>query len=503
MRRSYCLSNSFRRGTLSLASQKYLLIALTLIVATLSACTNNRVNTTAENQRFSSEKWQTVSLGDHKMGYRHITREQETKLLKTTETLTLTLSQPGVPDREIATTLNYHESLAGKPIALFKTVSSDTANHKMSATIKGKTLILKRDNSSTIERYPIPQPFLLAEGLRLTLIKLADTRQEFEYYSWNFSTRQFDKTQLRISPYTSSEHPDYAWRIQKTTGLNSNSKHTDIFTDTQFHVLEERSHSNGEELLITSCDKACATASFVPNTHVYRQLIQSPYKISDTALHGKIRYQLSGDFQLDLPNTYEQRSNRTLDGAEIIVCKDCGTETPPDNSTLRDTLEGNYWLPAQTPIFKNVVADILPNSSSASGQMQRLTRYVARHMSEEPSYSGYATALEAYNSKQGDCTEHALLLATLARAAQIPTRVVFGLAYTNERFLGRKYVFVPHAWVQAWTGERWESYDSGLGEFSAGHIALGLSNGDQADILRINEQLQKIKITSAIQIRSR
>ena len=501
MRRSYCVYIFFRPRTLGLASQKYLFFALAFVVATLSACTNNHVATTAKNPSFSSEKWQTVSLGDHKMGYRHIAREQEAKLLKTTETLALTLSQPGVPNREIATTLSYHESSAGKPIALFKTVSSDTANHKMSATVKGKALILKRDNSSSIERYPIPQPFLLAEGLRIALLKLADAKREFEYYSWNFSTRQFDKTRLRISPYNSSEHADYAWHIQKTTGPDS--KPTDIFTDAQFHVLEELSQSSGEQLIITTCDKACATASFVPNTHVYRQLIQSPYKISDTALHGKIRYQLSGDFQLDLPNTYEQSSNRTPDGAEIVICDDCGTETPPDKSALQDALAANYWLPAQNPIFKNIVNDILPDTSSTSGQMRRLTRYVTRHMSEEPNYSGYATGLEAYNSRQGDCTEHALLLATLARAARIPARVVFGLAYTNERFLGRKYVFVPHAWVQAWTGERWESYDSGLGEFSAGYIALGLSNGDQADILRINEQLQKISITSAIQIRRR
>lgn len=500
MRRSYCLYNAFSGKTFGLISQKYLFIALAFAIATLTACTNNPVNTTAENQSFSSEKWQTVSLGDHKMGYRHITREQEAKLLKTTETLALTLSQPGVPDREIATTLSYHESLAGKPIALFKTVSSDTANHKMSATVKGKTLILKRDNSSSIERYSIPQPFLLAEGLRLALLKLADAKRELEYYSWNFSTRQFDKIRLRISPY-SSEHADYAWHIQKTTGPDS--KTTDIFADAQFNVLEERSQSSGEQLIITTCDKTCATASFVPNTHVYRQLIQSPYKISDTALRGKIRYQLSGDFQLDLPNTYEQSSKRRPDGAEIVVCKDCGTEAPPNRSTLQDALASNYWLPAQSPIFKDIVNGILPDTSSTSGKMQRLTRYVTRHMSEEPSYSGYATALEAYNSKQGDCTEHALLLATLARAAHIPARVVFGLAYTNERFLGRKYVFVPHAWVQAWTGEHWESYDSGLGKFSAGYIALGLSNGDQADILRINEQLQKISITSAIQIRSR
>ena len=70
MRRSYCLHTFFRPGTFGLASQKYLLIALAFVVATLSACTNNHVITTAKNPSFSSEKWQTVSLGDHKMGYR-------------------------------------------------------------------------------------------------------------------------------------------------------------------------------------------------------------------------------------------------------------------------------------------------------------------------------------------------------------------------------------------------------------------------------------------------
>ncbi|WP_269619840.1 transglutaminase-like domain-containing protein [Zhongshania sp. BJYM1] len=477
---------------------------MTIAAFTLYGCTNNSALSTQNTNNVIKEQWQTLSFGDHKMGYRHLLSERQGTIINTRDTLSLTLSQPGSHDREIKTTLAYRESLSGEPIALSKTVVSDATNHHMSAAINGKTLRLSIKKGAPVENYTIPQPFYLPEGLRLALLKQQGTVKELNYYSWNFSSRSFDKIHLAISAYSSPDNLDYAWHIQRSTSADGSEKYSDIFADKDFYYLSEQSHSNGEEVLISSCDQTCALASFVPNTHVYRQLIQSPYKITDSALRGKIRYQLSGNFSLTLPDTFEQRTSASSNGVEVVICQNCGSEAPPSETDLKEALASTYWLPAQNPIFKNEVAKILPDmDSSVRGRMQRLTRFVTRHMSDEPSYSGYATALEAYNSKQGDCTEHALLLATLARASQIPTRVVFGLAYSNERFLGRKYVFVPHAWVQAWTGERWESYDSGLGDFTAGYIALGLSNGDQSDILKINEQLQKIKITSAIQIRSR
>ncbi|MFQ3201897.1 MAG: hypothetical protein ACI9SK_002632 [Zhongshania sp.] len=496
---SPALNNSIRRAVYQMTK----CLAVFAWAILLSGCES--IQETDEHDRDgSTEQWQSVSLGDHKMGYRHILKESTKALIKTTETLSVTLSQPGGRDREISTTLSYHESKSGKPIALYKTITSDTVNHQMSATVKGNSLALRLKQGAKVEYYPIAQPFYLPEGLRLALLKQTGADRQLEYYSWNFSTRQFNNTQLTIIAYSSPDQPESAWHIKRATVIGDSTKYTDIFTDKEFQPLTERSHSNGDEVLITSCDKACATANFVPNTHVYRQLIQSPYKITDTALNGKIRYRLAGDFSLLPPTTYEQELKRTPQGTELVICQDCGTEAPPSAADLRIALSSNYWLPAQNPVFKNLVTEILPDlNADVSGQMQRLTRYVTRHMSDEASYSGYATALEAYNSKQGDCTEHALLLATLARAAEIPARVVFGLAYTNERFLGRKYVFVPHAWVQAWTGERWASYDSGLGAFTAGYIALGLSNGGQADILKVNEQLHRINIESATQIRRR
>tara|TARA_R110000782_G_scaffold77473_13_gene153735 strand:+ start:642 stop:2150 length:1509 start_codon:yes stop_codon:yes gene_type:complete len=482
-------------------------IAMLISAILLASCASTPPSAAVKSAELSSllrDQWQTVSLRDHKMGYRHIRRELNSERINSTETLALTLSQPGTRDRKISTILSYQESIDGKAISLSKTMTSETANHQMNAKVSGNTLVVTLKQDAKAEKYAIPEPFYLPEGLRLALLKHEPRDALLTYYSWNFSTRSFDKISLTIKAYTDSANPAYAWHIQKATAIGESSKTSDIFTDAHFYPLTERSHSNGGDVLFASCDRACATADFIPNTHVYRQLIQSPYRISDSALQGKIRYHLSGDFDLQPPTTYEQSVAVSPEGTELVVCGDCGTESSPSDDDLNTALKDNYWLPAQNPIFKNLVAELLPDQDSdPSGQMQRLTRFVTRHMSDEPSYSGYATALEAFNSQQGDCTEHALLLATLARAANIPTRVVFGLAYNNERFLGRKYVFVPHAWVQAWTGSKWESFDSGLGDFTAGYIALGLSNGDQSDILKINEQLHKILIASAIQIRRR
>ncbi|MEX1670090.1 transglutaminase-like domain-containing protein [Zhongshania guokunii] len=450
-----------------------------------------------------TEQWQTLGLGGHKMGYRHILRHPSENQLLTRETLVLTVSQPGAPNATSTTVLEYRESSTGQPLAITKRVTSATANHQMQATVDEQILVVSQLNSTNSPRkHAIPQPFYLPEGLRLALLGKTEHDSPFNYFSWNFSSQKFDHLQLQIQPYNSPDHPEARWQIRRHQ-LGDTKRSTLIVADQYFYFTEERSTSGGDEVIISDCSQTCAQADFEPATHVYRQLIASPYKITDTALRGKIRYRLQG-LSTPPPSTFEQTVKPLTDGVEILVCDDCGAEAPPAPETLAVALQANYWLPSSEPVFKTVVDDILADKDiTTAARMRRLSRFVSRHMNSEASYSGYATALEAYNSKQGDCTEHALLLATLARAAGIPSRVAFGMAYNNERFLGRKYVFVPHAWVQAWTGNRWQSFDSGLGKFTAGHITLGVSNGEQSEVLKLNEQLHQIKIISAVQIKSR
>lgn len=91
--------------------------------------------------------------------------------------------------------------------------------------------------------------------------------------------------------------------------------------------------------------------------------------------------------------------------------------------------------------------------------------------------SGYAqafdTAADALASGAGDCTEHAVLLAAMARARKIPARVAVGLVYKDKRFL-------YHMWTEVFIDGRWIPLDATLarGGIGAAHLKLGHSSLD-------------------------
>ena len=96
---------------------------------------------------------------------------------------------------------------------------------------------------------------------------------------------------------------------------------------------------------------------------------------------------------------------------------------------------------------------------------------------------------------EGDCTEHAVLLAALGRARGIATRVVDGIAYVDA-YAGGKHVFVPHAWVQAYVDGRWRSFDAALHGFDAGHVALSVGDGDPWRFFAGFNALGRIRVDS-------
>ena len=90
--------------------------------------------------------------------------------------------------------------------------------------------------------------------------------------------------------------------------------------------------------------------------------------------------------------------------------------------------------------------------------------------------------MEVARSKQGDCTEHAVLTAALCRAAGIPAKVASGLAYVSQ-WQNVSNGFGGHAWTQAYIGNKWINLDATRinPENPAGYILLGFGNGDPQD----------------------
>ena len=71
---------------------------------------------------------------------------------------------------------------------------------------------------------------------------------------------------------------------------------------------------------------------------------------------------------------------------------------------------------------------------------------------------------------KGDCTEHTLLLTTLARAVGIPARSVSGLVYMGDAYRA----FGGHAWNEVVIDGRWVPVDATWGQMQldAAHLRL-------------------------------
>lgn len=464
-------------------------------------------------------QWQVLQRDGHALGRRQQWQYCDAQRCYRSEVTDIAVQQPGAPVATSRVRLDYIESINGEALSLSKRLDSTAANHHWQLLRWGNAWQLRQAD----HREPLALPAApLFPDARRRAMQRNQGRAPLQSREWSFSKRQLETVRYRffpieesaltaevraqLAPWLSRIH----WRIVREQASEQGwQRQGELFSDADFSLIAERHFSPQGDLWLLPCDRACQQESLQPPPHVYQRLLRSPYRISDEALRGKIRYQLGGASDAELPATGEQAVSQQGDKAWVTVCDDCGDDTAPAPDALQAAMEASYWLPHRDPAMRAVVAALIGDRAAQAAmnpraRMQRLTRFVSSHMDEVATYSGYATALEALESGRGDCTEHALLLATLARAAGIPSRVVMGVAYNNERFLGRRFVFVPHMWVQAWTGERWESFDSGLGAFTAGYIALALSgDGDQREFLAMNAVLDKLTIESATRLQSR
>jgi transglutaminase-like putative cysteine protease len=150
----------------------------------------------------------------------------------------------------------------------------------------------------------------------------------------------------------------------------------------------------------------------------------------------------------------------------------------PERSVQRPiepSAETEAYLRA-TPQLQSKDPDIVATSRQVVGTEREawkaavaLERWVHENVRDKNLETAFATAREVMQNREGDCTEHAVLLAALLRAAGIPSRLTAGLVYHRGSFVG-------HMWTEVYVGE-WYPLDATLGKgaVAADHIALSTS----------------------------
>lgn len=141
---------------------------------------------------------------------------------------------------------------------------------------------------------------------------------------------------------------------------------------------------------------------------------------------------------------------QTRDG-DTITATSTGTGDAPVDLAVLLQAEPQYEL--DDPELRTWVTAAGEHPPARLAEVLRLR--VRTHLSTKDLSMADGSALEAFRSRTGDCTEHANLLTAALRIAGIPARTEVGVVYAGE-FGG----WVGHAWNSAWVDDTWVHLDS-------------------------------------------
>jgi len=156
-----------------------------------------------------------------------------------------------------------------------------------------------------------------------------------------------------------------------------------------------------------------------------------------------------------------------------------------DTPALHPYLESTTYLEVRSPEIQALALEAVDNEKNPVKAAHLIEKFVRRYIKKKNLRIGFASAQETARSREGDCTEHAVLCAALGRAVGLPTRCVVGLGYIPPGAAGPAVVdgkisdtgvFGFHMWAEAWVGpNQWVPMDAALDGFDVGHIAINKS----------------------------
>lgn len=253
-----------------------------------------------------------------------------------------------------------------------------------------------------------------------------------------------------------------------------------LWTDRAGEILKTRMAAFEQETFRTTREVALQRVPEHPFDLGFDSIVRIDDPLDDPHAADRIRYRIELDdgdpagvfinggtqsTRLLGPHAIELTVERRRPGDNV----DRNSEPPPGSGDLKPN-----------GLIQSDNAKVLELADEAAGEETdpwktalALERFVNGYITQKGFSHAFATAAEVAAEPEGDCTEHAVLLAALARARGIPARVAIGLVY-----IGSPAGFGFHMWDEVYIDGEWIPLDATLGRggIGAGHIKLAHSN---------------------------
>lgn len=449
----------------------------------------------------AEEHWFSLHLDGRKIGHMHTLRYAESDgRIVNEQTLSLQLERSGEA-LAISTRERNWETPQGVPLAFESQVDTAGTQARVNGDIlPDGRLVLRTEQQGSVaeETRTWPRGALLAEGQRLAMEKVGYAPgTEYQLLAWDSGSLEAVPTRTHIG---SVEAVDIHGRqesllpIDQAVDMGGSTTHVKSWVDPRSHELRRlRLPAIGLQLEMLACDLQCALAPVQPTDVLAQTVAAAPAPLRPRDLEHPLRYELrllAGDgAALDAPPGQSVEPLDRKGDIALIVDPRGDQHDPPQAADSAP----NRWLQSQESSVVALAERATRHAPNERAKAQMLEREVRNYITTKSLRVGYASASEIVKLREGDCTEHAVLLAALMRASGIPARVATGIAYAPA-YAGRRDVFVPHAWVHAWVDGAWRGYDAALPGYDAGHIAFGVGDGDPFRFYAGIELLGGVKI---------
>ncbi|QDV66785.1 Transglutaminase-like superfamily protein [Rosistilla carotiformis] len=160
------------------------------------------------------------------------------------------------------------------------------------------------------------------------------------------------------------------------------------------------------------------------------------------------------------------QSVTAIDGRTVLAVCDGSGALSADSKPVGEQDEiANALIQSDHPTILQMLKSLLVTESTSLEQKAETLRLgVHRHVRKKNFSRGFLSAAQVATEAEGDCTEHAILLAALCRAAGIPSRVAAGLLMLPPADGETQPLMAYHMWTLIWTGDRWQVLDATLAE---------------------------------------
>jgi hypothetical protein len=430
-----------------------------------------------------SDTWMNIFQNDNKIGFSHKSFSREENGYRIQETVFMRINTMGlIQDIHLRTIgkLNTDFSLSTFDF----NIKSGRFRFAVQGSVEDDTLSIKTQSAGDSRNFNLKvkkKPYLVAGILDAIRANELEPGDKFRFDIFDPST--MGQRPLEIS-VINQEDTRVMGFTKRATKLMLNFKGAKQFA----WIGEDGELLKETGLLGMRLEKTTAKAArrgFAKDSGDDLTLIASVDAnavIEDTSRLKKLQIEISG---IDTKNVYLHGGRQTLNDNILTIDLENLSDLP--GTLARENLETlekiflnpSPFIQSDNEKIITLAREIIGNDTdTVLAKAHKLLNWVHENIEKRPVLS-LPDALSTLNNRVGDCNEHAVLLAALARAVGIPARVEAGLVYTKGRFY-------YHAWNLLYLG-KWITADALFGQMPSDvtHIRFTTGTQQQLDLMGI------------------